>query len=141
LRNASRLPVALALLLLPAASPAAGTKTFDGVWLTTLSCPPAQDAPGYSHQFVSTVKGGELYGVYGTVGEASSLELDGSIAPDGSAKLYVQGRTGSTEYDAPDTPRGAPYSYSVEAHFAAASGSGTRVETRPCAFQFAKKKK
>ena len=141
MQNTVRLLISLALALLPGASLAAGTRNFDGLWQTTLSCPPAQDAPGYSHQFVSTVKGGVLYGVFGTVGEASSLELDGSIAPDGSAKLYVKGRTGSTEYDEPNTPRGTPYSYSVDAHFAASSGTGTRVETRPCAFTFAKKKK
>jgi hypothetical protein len=128
-------------MLLPTASLAAGIRSFDGLWLTTLSCPPAEDAPAYTHQFVSTVKGGVLYGVFGTVGEASSLELSGSVAPDGTAKLFVKGRTGSTEYDEPDTPRGTPYSYSVDAHFAALSGTGTRIESRPCTFQFEKKKK
>jgi hypothetical protein len=128
-------------MVLPTVSLAAGTKSFDGLWLTTLSCPAAQDAPSYSHQFDSTVKNGVLYGVYGTIGQATSLELGGSIAPDGTAKLFVKGRTGSTEYEEPNTPRGTPYSYSVDAHFAGASGTGTRVEKRPCTFQFTKKKK
>ena len=141
MRNTSRLSIVFATVLLPAASLAAGAQSFDGVWLTTLSCPPAQDAPAYSHQFKSTVKGGVLYGVFGTVGEASSLELGGSIAPDGTAKLFVKGRTGSTESDEPDAPRGSPYSYSVDANFAAKSGTGTRLESRPCTLQFAKQKK
>jgi hypothetical protein len=129
------------LLLLPGISLAAGSRSFDGAWLTTISCPAAEDAPAYSRQFVSTVKEGELYGVYGTPGEASSLELGGPIAADGTAKLYAKGRTSSTENDEPETPRGASYSYSVNAHFAASSGTGTRLERRSCTFQFAKQRK
>jgi hypothetical protein len=58
---------------------------------------------------------------------------------DGSGKLYATGRTGSKEYvPGRDTPRGTEYSYSIEAHFKGPIGTGSRVEGRPCLFQFEK---
>jgi hypothetical protein len=111
LRIISRLPFALALLLLSPSLPlAAGVQSFDGSWQTTVSCDAARDALGYSYQFVSTVKGGVLHGEYGAIGQPSSLQLDGTVGPDGMAKLYAKGLTGSKEYvPGRDTPKGTPY--------------------------------
>lgn len=127
----------LTLLILPGVSLAG--ENFDGKWLTTVSCENARDALGYSFRFVSEVKDGKLRGLHGTEGEPSSLLIEGKIEADGSAKLYATGRTGSKEYvPGRDTPRGTEYSYSIDAHFKGAKGTGTRVEGRPCAFQFEK---
>jgi hypothetical protein len=58
---------AVVMLFLPSAvSPAADTQSFDGSWLTTVSCDAARDALGYSYQFVSIVRNGVLHGLHGT---------------------------------------------------------------------------
>jgi len=133
----TRLLAALALLILPRVTLAGNS--FDGKWLTTVSCENARDALGYSFRFVSQVKDGNLRGLHGAEGQPSSLLIEGKIDADGTAKLYATGRTGSKEYvPGRDTPRGTEYSYSIDAHFKGTKGSGTRVEGRPCSFTFEK---
>jgi hypothetical protein len=135
--HAARLLIVLALLIVPGASLAG--EPFDGKWLTTVSCEAARDALGYSFRFVSEVQEGKLRGLHGTEGKPSSLLIEGKIDPDGNAKLYATGRTGSKEYvPGRDTPRGTGYSYNIDAHFTGDKGTGTRVEGRPCSFQFEK---
>ena len=126
-------------VVLPSHQTLADGQRFDGAWQTTVSCAAARDALGYSFRFTSTVKGGVLHGTHGTAGEGSSLQIDGRIADDGTASLYATGRTGSKEFvPGRDTPRGTEYSYSIDAHFTAAAGSGTRIEGRPCTLNFEK---
>ncbi len=113
---------------------------FDGKWLTTVSCSAARDALGYSYRFVSEVKDGNFRGLHGTEGQPSSLLIEGKVSDEGTGKLYATGRTGSKEFvPGRDAPRGTEYSYSIEAHFRGATGSGTRVEGRPCTFRFEKR--
>lgn len=134
-----RLLVALSLLLLPTVALAADTKRSDGMWQTTVSCPAFRDALGYSFRFVSTVKDGVFHGLHGTAGEPGSLQIDGKIENDGVGKLYANGRTGSKEYvPGRDTPRGTEYSYHIDAKFEGSTGTGTRIEGRPCTLQFEK---
>jgi hypothetical protein len=129
----------LLLTLLPGIGLAQNASSFDGQWQTTVSCANYRDALGFSYQFVSTVKDGALHGVHGTEGEPGSLVVDGTIAADGKASLYANGRTGSKEYvPGRDTPRGTEYGYNIDAHFEGATGAGKRVEGRPCSYQFAK---
>ncbi len=133
--TAIRLSVILALLILPSLTLAGDS--FDGKWLTTVSCEASRGALGYSFRFVSEVKDGNFRGLHGTEGEPSSLLIEGKIDAEGAAKLYATGRTGSKEYvPGRDTPRGTEYSYNIEAHFKGTKGTGTRVEGRPCSFQF-----
>jgi hypothetical protein len=137
--NVRVLLVALGLMLLPAAALAADTQRFDGMWQTTVSCVASRGALGYSYRFVSTVKDGVLHGLHGTAGEPGSLEIDGKIGEDGVGKLYADGRTGSKEYvPGRDTPRGTEYGYNIDAKFEGSTGTGTRVEGRPCTLQFEK---
>jgi len=135
------LSAALALAFVVAVFPnflAAGER-FDGKWLTTVSCEASRDALGYSYRFVSEVNDGHLRGLHGTEGKPSSLLIEGKIEADGTAKLYATGRTGSKEYvPGRDTPRGTEYSYNINAHFNDKTGTGARVEGRPCSFQFEK---
>src|SRR5277367_5039747 len=125
MRSATGLLTAIALMVLPAAS--LSEESFDGKWLTTVSCQGAGDALGYSFRFVSEVKNGKFRGLHGTEGKPSSLLIEGTVSADGSGKLYATGRTGSKEYvPGRDTPRGTEYSYHLEAHFKGAKGTGTR---------------
>src|SRR5580658_5244168 len=137
MRNATQILVAIALVVLPAVSSA--EEGFDGKWLTTVSCEGARDALGYSFRFVSEVKDGKFRGLHGTEGKPSSLLIEGTVSADGTGKLYATGQTGSKEYvPGRDTPRGTEYSYSIEAQFKGTTGSGKRVEGRPCSLQFEK---
>jgi hypothetical protein len=139
MRCAKNILSAVVLVLLPNILLASDTQRFDGNWLTTVSCPAARDALGYSYQFTSTVKDGVFHGLHGTEGGPGSLEIDGTIPPDGAASLYAKGRTGSKEYvPGRDTPRGTEYGYNIEAHFDGSTGTGTRIEGRPCSLKFAK---
>lgn len=137
MQRAPGLLTAIALLVLPALSLA--EEPFDGKWRTTVSCEASRDALGYSFRFVSEIKNGKLRGLYGTEGKPSSLLIEGTVSADGAGKLYATGHTGSKEYvPGRDTPRGSEYSYSIEAHFKGITGTGNRVEGRPCSLQFEK---
>jgi hypothetical protein len=137
MRHAIGLLAALGLAISPDASPAEGR--FDGTWITTVSCAAVRDALGYSYRFASEVREGSFHGLHGTEGEAGSLLIEGKIGDDGSARLYADGRTGSKEYvPGRDTPRGTEYGYHIAAHFRASTGTGTRIEGRPCTFEFEK---
>jgi len=132
-----RLLTALVLLILPGVTLAG--EPFDGKWLTTVSCENFRNALGFSYRFVGEVKEGNFRGLHGTEGQPSSLLIEGKIDANGTAKLYATGRTGSKEYvPGRDTPRGTEYSYNIEAHFKGNKGTGTRIEGRPCSFQFEK---
>jgi hypothetical protein len=136
-RALTTLVPALLLLSLPGFSSAAGTQQFDGTWQTTVSCAAARDALGYSFRFISTVRNGVLHGLHGTAGQASSLQIDGTIEADGTGKLYAKGFTGSKEFvPGRDTPRGTEYDYNIDARFKGSNGTGTRVEGRPCSYEF-----
>src|ERR1700733_13117499 len=137
MRSASVVLTAITLVVVPGATPS--EEGFDGKWLTTVSCEGARDALGYSFRFVSEVKNGKVRGLHGTEGKPSSLLIEGTVRADGSGELYATGRTGSKEYvPGRDTPRGTEYSFNIEAHFKDRTGTGTRVEGRPCSFQFEK---
>ena len=139
MRLARNVIAAVSLLLLSNALLANDAQKFDGQWLTTVSCANYRDALGFSYQFVSMVRDGVFHGVHGTEGEPGSLVIDGKIPDDGKASLYAKGRTGSKEYvPGRDTAKGTEYGYSIDAQFNGASGTGTRVEGRPCTLKFAK---
>jgi hypothetical protein len=139
MKTTPRPAVLTAIALIVLAQAASSEESFDGKWLTTVSCEAARGALGYSYRFVSEVKSGNLRGLHGTEGQPSSLLIEGTVAADGSGKLYATGRTGSKEYvPGRDTPRGTEYSYSIEAHFKGTKGTGTRIEGRPCSLQFEK---
>jgi len=137
-KNARGLLAILALLLLPSISRAGGGR-FDGAWATTVSCEAIRDALGFSYRFPSEVKDSSFRGLHGTEGKPGYLLVEGQIADDGSAELYAKGQTGSKEFvPGRDTPRGTEYGYHIKAQFGETKGTGTRVEGRPCTFEFVK---
>jgi hypothetical protein len=112
---------------------------FDGVWTTIVSCTNSNGALGYSFEFPSTVRADLLHGEKGTKGEPGWLQLDGRIQPDGSADLYASGLVGAAPFAVGERPAGTAYGYHIEARFTADSGTGRRVEGRPCTATFARK--
>jgi hypothetical protein len=107
---------------------------FDGTWQATISCTNAAGAQGYTRQFTSQVKGGVFHGERGAEGELNWLTVDGAIQLDGSSELFVQGIISDTAFAVGGVPAGTKYSYHVLAKFEGTSGTGTRVELRPCSF-------
>jgi len=112
---------------------------FDGTWEVSVACTATEGALGYTNRFPATVKGGVLHGQYGTEGVAASLTLDGRINPNGTATILASGLTGDTRFNVKAMPKGRPYSYHIEATFLNASGTGRRVEVRPCSVTFIRK--
>ena len=111
---------------------------FDGVWDTKLSCGNSNGALGYSFDFNSIVKNSVLHGEKGTKDQPGWLQLDGKISPDGAASIYAKGQVGAAPFAVGQRPAGTEYGYNIEAKFSATSGTGHRVEGRPCTVGFTK---
>jgi hypothetical protein len=124
--------------LLGAARAYGDENRFDGVWDTVLSCSNSNGALGYSFEFDSIVKSSVLHGEKGVKDQPGWLQLDGNISPDGSASFYVKGRVGAAAFAVGQRPAGTEYGYHVEAKLTNASGTGKRVEGRPCTVVFTK---
>jgi hypothetical protein len=118
----------------------AATAPFDGEWTTILSCPNSNGALGYSFEFPSSITQGVLHGEKGTKGEPGWLTLDGHIQPDGAGDLYVSGVVGAAAFAVGQRPAGTAYGYHVDARFSGDTGTGHRVEGRPCTVSFSRKK-
>ena len=114
-------------------------RRFDGTWDTILTCPNSNGALGFSYHFDSTVKDGLLHGEKGDKGQPGWLQLDGKIPVDGSASLYAEGLVGAAPYAVGQRPKGTQYGFHVASMFTDRSGTGTRVEGRPCSVTFMKK--
>jgi hypothetical protein len=127
-----RLPI-LTIVLGFLAYPAHGDENhFDGVWDTVLSCSNSNGALGYSFEFDSIVKNNVLHGEKGSKDQPGWLQLDGDISEDGAASLYVKGRVGAAAFAVGQRPAGTEYGYHIEAKLTHTSGTGHRVEGRPC---------
>ena len=110
---------------------------FDGRWATTVTCKNSKLPPV---AFVTEVQNGVLRGRAGTEGTPGYMQIDGKITPAGLGHVYVKGLTAKEEFAAGrDFPAGSEYKYYVQAKFEDKSGSGNRVEGRPCQFKFEKK--
>jgi cell division septation protein DedD len=124
----------------PAIHPAASASTglFDGTWQTTITCPPAMGALALTLRLDAQVKDGIFHGQRGTEGQPGWLTLDGKIHPNGVAELYADGLVGAAAFAVGGAPRGSPYSYHANGKFSGSSGTGNRVEGRPCTIEFEK---
>jgi hypothetical protein len=116
-----------------------GSSRFDGKWDTVLACEPFKDARGFSWEFTSEIRDGNLRGVYGVEHHAASILIEGPIADDGSAQLTATVWTGDKVYvPGQDTPKGTEFTYRIKAEFREGRGKGTRIEGRPCIYAFKK---
>src|SRR5579871_810428 len=135
-----RFSVILVLATLSLASlSVADEHPFDGTWETTVSCENAAGALGYSYRFDSIVKDDVLHGDKGDKGKPGWFQLDGKIAPGGTARFYADGLVGASETAVGHVRAGTRYNYHVDAHFSADSGTGKRVEGRPCTVELKRK--
>jgi hypothetical protein len=132
--------VLLCLLTVQAGYAVESANRFDGEWNTILSCPNSNGALGYSFEFPALIKQGVLHAEKGTRGEPGWLQLDGPISPDGTGSIYASGLIGAAEMAVGHRPPGTQYGYHVDVQFTADSGTGHRLEGRPCTVVFAKKR-
>ena len=118
--------------------------SFDGNWQSTMTCPAKGNTEGYTSQFPSVIQANNFHGEHGTAGQPGYLLIEGKIANDGSAKLSANGVIASRDYArGVFAHQGESYSYSINAQFKDAKGTGTRdtglgVVGRPCTFDFEK---
>jgi hypothetical protein len=131
--------VLVCLVAFRAGYAAESASRFDGEWDTIVSCSNANGALGYSFEFPSVIKEGVLHGEKGTKGQAGWLQLDGPISQDGTGSLYASGLVGAADMAVGHRPAGTQYGYHVDVQFNATSGTGHRVEGRPCTVSFSKK--
>ncbi|MGG5821197.1 hypothetical protein [Falsiroseomonas sp. HW251] len=125
---------AVLFLLVAGGAAAQAPSAFDGTWDVTVACTNAADgALGYTLRFPARVEAGLLVGDYRGDG---TLHLEGPIRPDGTARLRAVGTTGDPNRAVGRVPRQSDYRYTVEARFAGNSGTGRRLETRPCDLTF-----
>jgi hypothetical protein len=103
-----------------------------------LVCPSVGTVEGYTYRFLARVKDGILHGEYGVAGTPAWLAIDGPIGADGHATLRAIGLVGNPATAFAQAKPGTSYSYTIEASFDAAQGSGKRLEQRPCTFSFTK---
>jgi hypothetical protein len=113
--------------------------SFDGIWDTVLSCSNSNGALGYSFDFDSIVKNNTLHGEKGKKDQPGWLQIDGTISADGTASLYVKGLVGAAPFAVGQRPAGTEYGYHVDAKLTTTSGTGHRVEGRPCTVVFTKR--
>jgi hypothetical protein len=118
-------------------SGATATKNYDGRWQTTWTCTNVSRFPGYSFRFVGQVKDGSYSGLRGVKGQPGSLDLNGKIEPDGTAAFFGEIIVNSS-FVALGAARGTPSDFHAIAQFQKATGTGTRVEGRPCSLSFAR---
>jgi hypothetical protein len=67
------------------------------------------------------------------------LSIDGQIGADGKSTLVVHGLTSDPKYTVGQVRPGSLYVYTVIARFNGSTGSGKRVELRPCTVNFIKR--
>ena len=120
----------------------ASSAAFDGHWAITLTCEDiefkGQLAKGYTLNFFSDVKGSQLTGQFGPMGQPASATLVGTINADGVAEIKVNGRVGNPDMALGHIASSSPYSYTMRGNFTPTSGRAKRVEHRPCEAVFFK---
>jgi hypothetical protein len=109
---------------------------FDGSWNVVVFCPQSSDAPASAFRFLAGVKDGVLHGQRGDGGSRGSMTLEGTIQPDGIARLRASGITSDADEVLGVTPRDSAFVYEVAARFVGTHGLGARVEGRVCHLNF-----
>src|SRR5215469_2012193 len=109
---------------------------FDGSWNVVVFCPASEDAPASAFRFMAGVKDGQLHGERGSAGSRGSMILDGTIQPDGTARLSASGISNDADDPLGLASQEAPYAYHVAARFQGSHGLGARIEGRVCHLSF-----
>jgi hypothetical protein len=118
--------------------PAAATdvRRFDGSWIVNWVCESTPSGlPKLTGRFVGTAKNGVLRGESGLKDEPGGQTFDGTIEPDGSTTINVNGLTSAS--DPFHRPTGTKFSYRMIGVLDRMSGTATRAD-RDCDIKFVK---
>ena len=109
---------------------------FDGSWNVVVFCPASESAPASAFRFLAAVKNGVLHGERGNPGSRGSMTLEGTIQPDGLARLRASGITNDADEVLGVSPRDNAYVYDVAARFEGSHGLGARIKGGGCHLHF-----
>jgi hypothetical protein len=93
--------------------------------------------------FIGTIANNNFHGQHGEEKGPGYMVMDGTIGPDGTAKLHAKGTVQAGKAGLVTQLKGNKYDYYVDATFTDTSGTGKREEGagilgRPCSFVFTK---
>lgn len=116
---------------------------YDGSWTTTMACDASTYMPAYKWVFGGSIANSIFHAQHGQEGGPGYLIVDGTINPDGSAKLHAKGTVQPGKAGLVTQMKGNKYDYYIEAKFTDTSGTGARdkglgILGRPCTFAFTK---
>lgn len=122
-----------------APDPSTPAHPYDGRWEAVVTCTSTPDgARGYSYRFPADIRESQLRGENAREGSPNWLLLRGPIQRDGQAVLTAEGLTGTVATTIGNLAPSTPYRYTAQVQFQPRSGSGRRVEARPCTLEFVK---
>jgi Caspase domain len=124
----------------PVVSPPPPAKDrFDGIWLINAVCPKTADGiESYTLDAIGEVTKNNFRAEIGHKEKPGWFRMEGSILPDGTSQLKVDGTVLYPKAATAGVPLGAPFSYAVIAKFQNTRGTGRRVGGRQCDFVFVK---
>ena len=94
---------------------------------------------GYSRSLTGTISNNRLHGELLKEGMPNWLVIDGPVEADGRSVFTVHGLTNDPKYTFNHAKAGSAFSYTVNAQLGDSTGSGKRVELRPCTVNFARR--
>ena len=109
---------------------------FDGRWNVVVFCPASSSDPASAFRCMAAVTDGGLHGERGSAGSRGSMTLDGTIQPDGLARLRASGITNDADEVLGVSPRDSSFVYEIAARFQGSHGLGARLEGRICHLTF-----
>jgi hypothetical protein len=130
---------ALAPAPMPRTEEVPTTRAFDGNWDVTIVCSNDGKAQGYTRMVSGAVRDGKLHAEALKEGVPNWLSIDGEIGADGKSTEAVHGLTNDPKYTVGQVKPGSLYFYTVNAQFNGSTGTGKRVELRPCTLTFFKR--
>ena len=144
-----RLLLIFGLAFLPGVSRAGGSRTgvsFDGKWITKMTCQAQGKTEGYTWEFPAVINDGDFYGEHGITGDSSHLVIEGKISNNGLAKLTAKGPAAARNYNSGIfTANDSDSSYKIKAQFKDTQGTGTRESALgagpACTFDFVRQEK
>jgi hypothetical protein len=113
-------------------------RRFDGNWVVNAVCESKPlGLPKVTARFVAKANNGVLHGERGQKDKPGWQSYDGTIEPDGSITINVNGLTGDSQLDPFHRPTGTRISYQMIGVLEGGAGTATRVD-RDCDIRFAK---
>jgi hypothetical protein len=131
-------PPAAATAALSPASPALDVRRFDGIWVITWTCESTPTGlPGFAGRSVARASNGVIRAENGKAGVPGWVFFNGTIEPDGSITVQVEGLSGPADGDPYHRPTGTKLCYKMVGMLEGADGVATRSD-RDCDVRFAK---